>query len=339
MSTATHVLVGVDGSEPSRRAFDVALSIAQKRGWGLRLVSTYSTPLDSYAYKPSVATELRRAVGQQAERTVAALADEASAAGLEVSTRVEAGNPSGLLIAESATAALAVVGKRGRNRFAGRFLGSVSLSLTAHAQCPTLVVPEKWSGQGPDGLFAPAQERPADAAGEPMRLVADSGPTLERRDFENVEQVHNYDQQIMVGVDLGQSAEHIARTAAAYAVAFDWPLTLVSATNLPTEMYGEPDESRHTQVPAIERFTNHLKQLAESVRAEHPGLTVEWKFFDGSPAGVLSEATRTAPVVVIGTRGHGGFVGMLLGSVSQSVLTRTVAPVLVIPSSHTRTSS
>jgi nucleotide-binding universal stress UspA family protein len=71
--------------------------------------------------------------------------------------------------------------------------------------------------------------------------------------------------------------------------------------------------------------------VAQRVRAEHPELSVHWQFFDGSPAGVLSEASRTASVVAVGTRGHGGFAGLLLGSVSQAVLNRSVSPVLVVP--------
>ena len=49
------------------------------------------------------------------------------------------------------------------------------------------------------------------------------------------------------------------------------------------------------------------------------------------PAEPAPGRTDSAALVVLGTRGHGGFSGLLLGSVSQSVLSRTVAPVLVVP--------
>src|SRR5699024_12850436 len=49
----------------------------------------------------------------------------------------------GILTSHSKDAALVVVGKRGRSRFAGRFLGSVSASVAAHAHCARLVVPDR----------------------------------------------------------------------------------------------------------------------------------------------------------------------------------------------------
>ncbi|WP_368079749.1 universal stress protein [Kocuria marina] len=44
------------------------------------------------------------------------------------------------------------------------------------------------------------------------------------------------------------------------------------------------------------------------------------------------QATRTADLVVVGSRGIGGFTGLLLGSVSQAVLSSAAGPVMVVPS-------
>ena len=51
---------------------------------------------------------------------------------------------------------------------------------------------------------------------------------------------------------------------------------------------------------------------------------------EGHPAKVLIDASHDATVVVVGCRGHGGFVGALLGSVSHAVVAHAECPVVVI---------
>ena len=50
----------------------------------------------------------------------------------------------------------------------------------------------------------------------------------------------------------------------------------------------------------------------------------------GPPAKVLLDAAKGADLLVVGSHGHGGFVGMLLGSVSQHVLHHAACPVVVV---------
>jgi nucleotide-binding universal stress UspA family protein len=52
---------------------------------------------------------------------------------------------------------------------------------------------------------------------------------------------------------------------------------------------------------------------------------------EGHPAQALISTARDAALLVVGSRGHGGFVGALLGSVSQHVVAHAVCPVVVVP--------
>ncbi len=78
---------------------------------------------------------------------------------------------------------------------------------------------------------------------------------------------------------------------------------------------------------------------AEAARAggqADPALhvTITSAAVEGNPASALLAAAEGADLLVVGTRGHGGFVGALLGSVSQHVVTHAPCPVVVVPDSH-----
>ncbi|MEQ7004771.1 universal stress protein [Actinopolymorpha sp. B17G11] len=65
-------------------------------------------------------------------------------------------------------------------------------------------------------------------------------------------------------------------------------------------------------------------------RREYPDLPVEERVATGHPAGVLVDLSERASLVVVGTRGRGGFTGMLLGSTSQALLHHARCPVIVV---------
>jgi nucleotide-binding universal stress UspA family protein len=52
---------------------------------------------------------------------------------------------------------------------------------------------------------------------------------------------------------------------------------------------------------------------------------------EGAPAPVLLEAAKGADLLVVGMRGHGGFVGLLLGSVSQQCAHHAPCPIAIVP--------
>jgi nucleotide-binding universal stress UspA family protein len=66
------------------------------------------------------------------------------------------------------------------------------------------------------------------------------------------------------------------------------------------------------------------------VRGAHPDVTIRTSVIEGHPAPVLVDASRGADLLVVGSRGHGEFAGMLLGSVSEHCVTNAYCPVLVM---------
>jgi nucleotide-binding universal stress UspA family protein len=72
-----------------------------------------------------------------------------------------------------------------------------------------------------------------------------------------------------------------------------------------------------------------LRDAAGSLQNDHPGLHVEIEATVGNPRAVLVDESRDAALVVLGSRGLGGFKGLLLGSVSTQVAAHARAPVIV----------
>jgi nucleotide-binding universal stress UspA family protein len=63
---------------------------------------------------------------------------------------------------------------------------------------------------------------------------------------------------------------------------------------------------------------------------DHADVPVQMTVVEGHPAPVLVEASAGADLLVVGSRGHGEFAGMLLGSVSEHCATNARCPVLVL---------
>jgi len=73
-----------------------------------------------------------------------------------------------------------------------------------------------------------------------------------------------------------------------------------------------------------------LFDALNEVSGEGPGVIIRPSVVEGHPADVLVREARGADLLVVGSRGHGGFAGMLLGSVSQHCVHHAPCSVLVI---------
>lgn len=74
-----------------------------------------------------------------------------------------------------------------------------------------------------------------------------------------------------------------------------------------------------------------VKDALASVENEAQGVEITARAVESPPAYALTEAGKEADLIVVGRRGRGGFLGLLLGSVAQQVANHATCPVLLIP--------
>jgi len=98
---------------------------------------------------------------------------------------------------------------------------------------------------------------------------------------------------------------------------WEWPTSLGWAVPVP-EDFDPEGEVRQT-----------LEDAVGSVRAAYPGVAMDPRVINGHPAPTLVETAKGADLLVVGSRGHGQFVGMLLGSVSEYCVRNAECPVLI----------
>jgi nucleotide-binding universal stress UspA family protein len=74
-----------------------------------------------------------------------------------------------------------------------------------------------------------------------------------------------------------------------------------------------------------------LDQAAKHVAIVAPGISFKGMTHEELPAKILIDASKGADLLVVGSRGHGGFSGLLLGSVSQQCGRHAHCPVVIVP--------
>jgi nucleotide-binding universal stress UspA family protein len=135
---------------------------------------------------------------------------------------------------------------------------------------------------------------------------------------------------VVVGVDGSPPSLVAAEHAARAAVQRSRPLHLVHGYLHPLG-YGVPVNPYDLGLPApTEDGQKMLEQAAADLVERWPGLAVEVRQVAGGPGATLVEESRRAEMVVVGSRGLGGFAGLLLGSVGTQVASHAHCPVLVV---------
>jgi nucleotide-binding universal stress UspA family protein len=141
---------------------------------------------------------------------------------------------------------------------------------------------------------------------------------------------------IVVGIDGSESARLAAQWAAREARLQHAEVRLVSAWEIPTYGFsvaavGISDEMMKALQNAAE---DNLANATDEVRAIAKEIDVSTDVVEGQAAGVLLEAARDADLLVVGSRGLGGFRELLLGSVSQQCANHAGCPVVIVRHLH-----
>lgn len=142
----------------------------------------------------------------------------------------------------------------------------------------------------------------------------------------------DHEDMIVVGIDGSEGAARALEFAAKEATLRGCGLRVVAVWHVPVPAYSAGmlapsfsiDEFEHSMKAAADR------QVSE-VLAAYPDLPHELVVQEGNAAHVLLEQSSGADMLVLGSRGLGGFRGLLLGSVSQQCAHHATCPVVIVP--------
>lgn len=135
--------------------------------------------------------------------------------------------------------------------------------------------------------------------------------------------------RVVVGVDGSEASKDALRWAHRQAVHTGAELVAVGVWSYVSMSY--PTLSGYVPTVAdIDLETDTRVMVEQVVKEVLDDAPVRIVVTEGHPAEVLTRFSETADLVVVGCRGHGGFVGALVGSVSQHVVSHASCPVTVV---------
>ena len=138
---------------------------------------------------------------------------------------------------------------------------------------------------------------------------------------------------IVAGVDGSDTSRAALRWAHDEAAHHGASLTVVTTWQPPTlpmsPPYGSLTDQGYQDVPKTSAL-DVLEGLVAELEERTPAVDITSAVEEGNPAEVLIERSKQCDLLVVGSRGHGGFAGMLLGSVSHHLVTHAHCPVVVV---------
>jgi len=133
---------------------------------------------------------------------------------------------------------------------------------------------------------------------------------------------------IVVGVDGSAQSKSALEWAADEARRRRSTLTVVMVWENPNRDMWIPRIQAGEERPLL-LTERALERVVDAVLGPRPGVTVEKVAVEGPPAKVLVERAKDAEMLVVGSRGRGGFGGVVLGSVSLHCASHARCPVVV----------
>lgn len=293
--TEGSIVVGVDGSPSSGSALRWAMNEARRTHEPLHVVHSLEKEV-VLSDKEQFGTKEAPA---SSDPLLTAALDVVRTAAPELATTPHSvtGFAPTTLIAASKLAGTVVVGSHGHTALPTALLGSVSQQVAIHSSCPVVVVRED-DTQGDAG------------SGQ----VEGSG-------------------QVVVGVDGSEASEPAIGYAFAYAASTGKSLTAVHTwwwEPLEGVSLGEPWVGDWTQI--ADQEATLVSELVAGWSERYPDVPVHQHVVRGDPVVELLDNSHGASLLVVGSRGRGGFIGLVLGSVSRRILKRASCPVAVVRS-------
>ncbi|MDR6865007.1 universal stress protein [Phycicoccus sp. 3266] len=288
------VVVGYDGSAASRRAVRWAAHEAAARGTGLRVVVAADDPgVPGVRRTATRLAPLRLGDGHEAMSEAVALA-ESCQPGVTRGGVVRRGQPGGVLVDQSHTAQLVVVGCRGRIALPASE-SSTSLITASRAACPVVVVRGRVDTPRLDPVVVGVR-------------VGDPVPST-----------------VSCAVDVAR------RAGSPLVLACGWSADAGSLSRVPRPV---PDRSGAlaTVVRDVQDHAGRsVERAAELAHRLAPGLSVRTEVLDTRAERALEGLSWGASVLVVGRGGTGPFPGLPLGRVTRSALEHAGCPVVVVP--------
>jgi nucleotide-binding universal stress UspA family protein len=285
------IVAGVDGSPPALLAARWAADEAARRHVPLRLVQVIDVVSATGGFAPPPSFFTGLEAEGRRQLAEAETALRQDHPELDIASILRTASLMPTLIALSGDARMVVLGSRGAGGFSGLLAGSTAVALVAH-------------GRGPVAVIRDVRADEASRSQGPVVVGVDGSPTSEAA--------------------LAAAFEEAAMRGTGLVAVHTW-VEFTSDTAYAT--------ARQFLVDWEAVQTRENEMLAERLagwQEKYPDVTVRRVVTGGRPAKRLLEEADGAQLLVVGSRGRGGFTGLLLGSTSQALIHHAPCPLLVV---------